>query len=55
MLFFVGYLGAYMFQELGATLQTWFLGYWASQYDTHDAADVPALKYVVSNSTWTRF
>ncbi|KAF9017850.1 hypothetical protein BDZ89DRAFT_1094212 [Hymenopellis radicata] len=52
MLFFVGYLGAYMLQELGATLQTWFLGYWASQYDTHDAADVPALKYVFVVLNW---
>lgn len=46
MLFFVAYLGAYAFQELATTLQTWFLGYWASQYDEHESADVPALKYI---------
>ena len=46
MLFFVGYLGAYMVQELASTVQTWYLGYWASQYDIHAPADVNALQSV---------
>ena len=26
--------------------QTWFVGYWSSQYEKHDPQDVPVVKYV---------
>lgn len=39
-MFFLAFLGGLVLVELTNTLQTWFLGYWASQYDDHPAADV---------------
>ncbi|KAK0238173.1 hypothetical protein EDD85DRAFT_833297 [Armillaria nabsnona] len=44
MLFFIVFLSAYILQEVLATAQTWFLGYWASQYDgDRDPSEVNSL------------
>ncbi|KAJ8084456.1 hypothetical protein PM082_003226 [Marasmius tenuissimus] len=38
--FFVAVIGACFLAELSDTAQTWFLGYWASQYENHDVSEV---------------
>ncbi|KAK0480768.1 hypothetical protein IW261DRAFT_1474488 [Armillaria novae-zelandiae] len=44
MLFFVVFLSAYIVQQVLGTAQTWFLGYWASQYDkVRDPSEVNSL------------
>ncbi|KAF9021407.1 P-loop containing nucleoside triphosphate hydrolase protein [Hymenopellis radicata] len=45
-LVFGGYLGGVIAQSVANNGQTWYMGYWASQYDTHDAADVSAVRYL---------
>ncbi|KAK0192579.1 hypothetical protein F5146DRAFT_1040547 [Armillaria mellea] len=43
-LFFVVFLSAYILQQVLNTAQTWFLGYWASQYDeVRDPSEVNSL------------
>ncbi|KAL0579466.1 hypothetical protein V5O48_002572 [Marasmius crinis-equi] len=39
-------LGACLVAELIDAAQTWFLGYWASQYTTHDASEVSVPWYL---------
>ncbi|KAK0192566.1 hypothetical protein F5146DRAFT_1040501 [Armillaria mellea] len=46
-LFFAAFLGAFSIQQLVGIMQTWYLGYWASQYDDHKSEDVPVFFYVV--------
>ncbi|KAJ3564415.1 hypothetical protein NP233_g8309 [Leucocoprinus birnbaumii] len=45
-LFFASFLGALLACDLISTFQTWYLGYWASQYETHDPADVSVPHYL---------
>jgi hypothetical protein len=40
LLFFLSFAIGLLLTELSNATQTWYLGYWASQYDNHDAADV---------------
>ncbi|SJL07707.1 uncharacterized protein ARMOST_11057 [Armillaria ostoyae] len=47
MLFFIVFLSAYILQQILATAQTWFLGYWASQYDgDRDPSEVNVFYYI---------
>ncbi|KAK0458994.1 uncharacterized protein EV420DRAFT_1541764 [Desarmillaria tabescens] len=47
MLFFVIFVGSYIMQEVLITAQTWFLGYWASQYDgDRDPSEVNVFYYI---------
>ncbi|PBK89786.1 P-loop containing nucleoside triphosphate hydrolase protein [Armillaria gallica] len=47
MLFFIVFLSAYILQEILTTAQTWFLGYWASQYDgDRDPSEVNVFHYI---------
>lgn len=39
--FFLAFLGGLVLTEISNTLQTWYLGYWASQYDKHPPSEVP--------------
>ena len=39
-LFFVTCVLALLLNEWSITFQTWFLGYWGSQYETHPASEV---------------
>lgn len=41
-LFWVVYLGALFVSEVTIAVQTWFLGYWAQQYEDHDPSEVHA-------------
>jgi hypothetical protein len=41
--FWVALLVSSILQNFAGTLQTWYLGYWSSQYDTRPAAEVPVL------------
>jgi hypothetical protein len=41
LLFFSAFLVGLGLTDAALTLQTWFLGYWASQYDTHSPEEVP--------------
>ncbi|KAJ7123761.1 P-loop containing nucleoside triphosphate hydrolase protein [Mycena epipterygia] len=45
-LFFLALLVGLVLRNFAGNLQTWFLGYWASQYDTRAASEVPALYYL---------
>ncbi|KAF5356102.1 hypothetical protein D9756_004037 [Leucocoprinus leucothites] len=45
-LFFASFLGGLLACDLVTTFQTWYLGYWASQYETHDPSDVPVPYYL---------
>lgn len=38
-----GVIGCYVLN----TMQVWFLGYWASQYDVREPGSVPIAKFVV--------
>ncbi|KAK0203772.1 hypothetical protein DFS33DRAFT_1431870 [Desarmillaria ectypa] len=47
MLFFVIFVGSYIVQQVLSTGQTWFLGYWASQYDgDRDPSEVNVFYYI---------
>ncbi|KAK0459012.1 uncharacterized protein EV420DRAFT_1642713 [Desarmillaria tabescens] len=50
-LFFVSFLGAFSIQQFVVIVQTWYLGYWASQYDDHKPADVPVFFYLGAYSS----
>lgn len=39
-LFWILCTGTLVLSELSETLQTWFLGYWARQYEEHDPSEV---------------
>ncbi|KAK0480781.1 hypothetical protein IW261DRAFT_1685339 [Armillaria novae-zelandiae] len=45
-LFFAAFLGAFSIQQFVVIMQTWYLGYWASQYDDHRPEDVPVFFYL---------
>ncbi|KAJ3564413.1 hypothetical protein NP233_g8310 [Leucocoprinus birnbaumii] len=45
-LFFLSFLGGLFISDLISTFQTWFLGYWASQYETHHPSDVSVPYYL---------
>ncbi|KAK0496137.1 P-loop containing nucleoside triphosphate hydrolase protein [Armillaria luteobubalina] len=45
-LFFAAFLGAFSIQQFVVIMQTWYLGYWASQYDDHKSEDVPVFFYL---------
>lgn len=38
--FFLTVACGLLLTDLLNTFQTWYLGYWASQYDTHDSSEV---------------
>ena len=40
-LFWGSFVAGLFLTELLTTMQTWFLGYWAGQYDTHAPGEVP--------------
>ncbi|KAJ7353080.1 multidrug resistance-associated ABC transporter [Mycena albidolilacea] len=44
--FWVALLVSSILQNFAGTLQTWYLGYWSSQYDTRPASEVPVLYYL---------
>ncbi|KAI5122628.1 hypothetical protein M0805_008717 [Coniferiporia weirii] len=39
-------LGIRWFSLVVMILQTWFVGYWSSQYERHPASEIPVLKYL---------
>jgi hypothetical protein len=45
LIFFV-FVTGFALITLTATFQTWYLGYWASQYEYHSPQDIPVLLYV---------
>ncbi|KAJ3564973.1 hypothetical protein NP233_g7938 [Leucocoprinus birnbaumii] len=45
-LFFSSFLGGLFVSDMVSTFQTWFLGYWSSQYATHDPSDVSVPYYL---------
>ncbi|KAK7058408.1 hypothetical protein VNI00_002042 [Paramarasmius palmivorus] len=50
--FFLAVIGSLLLSELMHTTQTWFLGYWASQYDDHDASEVPVFRNITIYSSF---
>ena len=40
-LFFATFVGGLFVTELSNAAQTWYLGYWASQYNDKDPAEIP--------------
>ncbi|KAF8192829.1 P-loop containing nucleoside triphosphate hydrolase protein [Mycena galopus ATCC 62051] len=44
--FFLALLVSSILQNFAGTFQTWYLGYWSSQYDSKPASEVPALYYL---------
>ncbi|KAG8874159.1 hypothetical protein FRB97_006107 [Tulasnella sp. 331] len=44
--FWVPFIVFIIIAEITRVMQAWFLGYWASQYDDHSAADVDAVWYL---------
>ncbi|KAL7284523.1 hypothetical protein ACG7TL_001814 [Trametes sanguinea] len=45
-LFWLIYVSGHVLRQSLANLQTWYLGYWASQYETHSPKEVPAQHYL---------
>ncbi|OSD00621.1 P-loop containing nucleoside triphosphate hydrolase protein [Trametes coccinea BRFM310] len=45
-LFWLIYVSGHVLRQSLANLQTWYLGYWASQYETHPPAEVPVQHYL---------
>lgn len=39
-LFWTCFLGSMVLSQVLSTVQTWFLGYWANQYEIHDSSEV---------------
>lgn len=39
-MFWALFLGGMLGSAFVETFQAWFLGYWADQYETHDASEV---------------
>ncbi|KAF8213492.1 hypothetical protein K438DRAFT_1956873 [Mycena galopus ATCC 62051] len=46
LLFFTFFLTGLGLTELSNAVQTWFLGYWASQYSLHDSSEVDVFYYL---------
>ncbi|KAJ3802481.1 P-loop containing nucleoside triphosphate hydrolase protein [Lentinula aff. detonsa] len=44
--FFTTFFACLLASHLIGVAQTWYLGYWASQYDSHPPTEVPALYYL---------
>ncbi|KAJ4000261.1 hypothetical protein F5050DRAFT_1804229 [Lentinula boryana] len=44
--FFLAFILAMFITEIFNAVYTWFLGYWASQYETHDPASVSVFHYI---------
>ncbi|KAI9069817.1 hypothetical protein FKP32DRAFT_1671074 [Trametes sanguinea] len=44
--FWIIYVSGHVLRQSLANLQTWYLGYWASQYETHPVAEVPVQRYL---------
>ncbi|KAJ7233850.1 P-loop containing nucleoside triphosphate hydrolase protein [Mycena haematopus] len=45
-LFFPAFILGLFLYSFSSNFQTWYLGHWASQYDTHPAAEVPVFHYL---------
>ncbi|KIK62964.1 hypothetical protein GYMLUDRAFT_259735 [Collybiopsis luxurians FD-317 M1] len=45
-LFFVSFFTSFLLSELGDIFQTWFLGYWAGQYELGDPSQVNVIYYL---------
>lgn len=45
--FFFAFIFAMFITEILNAFYTWFLGYWASQYETHDPASVSVSQYAL--------
>ncbi|KIK54607.1 hypothetical protein GYMLUDRAFT_48525 [Collybiopsis luxurians FD-317 M1] len=45
-LFFITWLGGNIISQLTVVFQTWYLGFWASQYEGREPGDVPVLLYL---------
>ncbi|KAJ7042972.1 multidrug resistance-associated ABC transporter [Mycena alexandri] len=45
-LFFLALLAGFVLQNSAGNLQTWYLGYWSSQYDTKPASEVRVLYHL---------
>ncbi|KAF8876209.1 multidrug resistance-associated ABC transporter [Gymnopilus junonius] len=50
-LFFVFVIGSFFINEWSLTFQTWFLGYWGSQYETHPPSEVDISYYLTVYTT----
>ncbi|KAJ8473273.1 hypothetical protein ONZ51_g7973 [Trametes cubensis] len=44
--FWVIYVGSHAFRQCVSNFRTWYLGYWASQYETHPAEEVSVNHYL---------
>ncbi|KAF9015463.1 ATP-binding cassette transporter [Cyathus striatus] len=44
--FFIAFVLGLAIAEIFGAIQTWYLGYWASQYTDHSASEVPVLYYL---------
>ncbi|KAK0452213.1 hypothetical protein EV421DRAFT_1888046 [Armillaria borealis] len=45
-LFFGAFFGTFIVQQGLSTVQTWYLGFWASQYENHDPSEVNVFYYL---------
>ncbi|KAK0192591.1 hypothetical protein F5146DRAFT_1102469 [Armillaria mellea] len=45
-LFFAVFFGTFIVQQGLSTVQTWYLGFWASQYESHEPSEVNVLYYL---------
>ncbi|EIM92492.1 uncharacterized protein STEHIDRAFT_127305 [Stereum hirsutum FP-91666 SS1] len=45
-LFWTCFLGSMVLSQVLSTVQTWFLGYWANQYEIHDSSEVNIFYYL---------
>ncbi|KAH9886265.1 P-loop containing nucleoside triphosphate hydrolase protein [Cubamyces lactineus] len=45
-MFWVIYVGSHAFRQCVSNFRTWYLGYWASQYETHPAEEVSVSHYL---------
>ncbi|KAJ3833329.1 hypothetical protein F5878DRAFT_646030 [Lentinula raphanica] len=51
--FFLAFIFAMLITEIFNATHTWFLGYWASQYETHDPASVSVFQSHLGWCIWT--
>ncbi|EMD39554.1 hypothetical protein CERSUDRAFT_150095 [Gelatoporia subvermispora B] len=45
-LFWISIIGAFLIADIMVTVQAWFLGYWAQQYEDHDPSEVKVSFYL---------
>ncbi|KAJ3786105.1 hypothetical protein GGU10DRAFT_291027 [Lentinula aff. detonsa] len=50
LIFVTSFFTCFLLSELAEIFQTWFLGYWASQYEQKDPSDVNVIFYLVGYS-----